>query len=49
MKYKKLFNDYFMQQFYENLRKDNYTKDEAVKETVNRFKAYDEQWQTVIF
>lgn len=44
----KIFQDYFMQNFYENLVKDGYSKTQAEKETIQRFNAYDNE-KDVIF
>lgn len=37
----KIFQDYFMQEFYENLVKDGYSVNEAKLQTNTRFNAYD--------
>jgi len=39
---KKLFQDYFMQEFYEDLRNKGVSKKKAIKETVDRFNEYDQ-------
>jgi hypothetical protein len=41
-KYKRCFQDYAEQCFYEDLRRDGMSKEKAVKETSARFRAYDE-------
>ena len=40
-KYKRIFNDYFEQCFYQALRREGYTNQQAIKETRARFTAYD--------
>jgi len=37
----KIFQDYFMQNFYEKLIYDGYSKEQAKNETIQRFNAYD--------